>query len=79
MLQNVSTLIGQLNTVYIYDWLTKMNKIHEPSCLLFNGTLPSEIFKLLNPFKFTLTPPIYVSGINPALQLFTAPCKHLTT
>ena len=37
MLQNASSLIGQLGTVHIHDWVTKIKKIYEPSCLLFHG------------------------------------------
>ena len=30
MLQKLSTLIGQLATVHICDWLTKVKRIYEP-------------------------------------------------
>ena len=36
VLQNVSTLIGQLGTVHICHWLTKIKQIYEPSCLLMH-------------------------------------------
>ena len=35
--QKSSTLIGQQATVQIYDWLTKVKQIYEPSCLLVHG------------------------------------------
>ena len=31
------TLIGQLGTAHICDWLIKVKQIYEPSCLLFHG------------------------------------------
>ena len=37
VLQKLSTLIGQLATVHINDWLTKVKQIYESSCLLVLG------------------------------------------
>ena len=36
MLQNASILIGQQGVSCSLYWLTKVRKIYEPSCLLFN-------------------------------------------
>ena len=44
--QNTSTLICQLGTVHICDWLTKFKHIYEPSCLLFHGlNAPKHLIK----------------------------------
>ena len=48
--QKSSTLIGQLATVHICDWLTKVIQIYEPSCLWFHAHHRQKlipIFKLL--------------------------------
>ena len=45
VLKKSSTLIGQLATVHICDWLTKVEQIYEPSCLLFHGKSPLVSYK----------------------------------
>ena len=37
MLEKSSTIIDQLATVHVCDWLTKVWRIYEPSCLLLNA------------------------------------------
>ena len=38
VLLKLSTLIGQQAKVHICDWLKKVKRIYEPSCLLVHGT-----------------------------------------
>ena len=42
MLQKLSTLIGQLATVHICDWLTKVKQIYDLSCLLVHAHPPPQ-------------------------------------
>ena len=39
LLQKLSTLIGQLATIHICDWLTKVKRIYEPFCLLVHARI----------------------------------------
>ena len=47
VLQKSSTLIGQLSTVHICDWLIKVKQIYELSCLLVNALFTLKVLKFL--------------------------------
>ena len=76
MLQKLSTLIGQLGTVHICDWLTKVKKIYEPGMIKSPPAI-QDAFQMLLHVELTLQEA--ASGKHPKWQgggqILPAPIK----
>ena len=63
MLQNASSLIGQLGTVHICDLLTEVKHTYEPYCLLFYALVPAVY--LLQVGHRNIPPLVHALGSKP--------------